>query len=281
MALFQGLIPGIIKKGEKIIDQCLRYGMNGRRICKHQGRHYMKNTRIVLVFLFISTVLVSVPSGARAASDEAGFMGIDWGTDLSARQDMRRISCEDAFCSYVRDTDDLSMGEAILTSITYRTVSGRFVEVVMDGPVETRQGQSPEFESENFLALKNVCHDRFGKTSFAASFETVRAEQYRWEYTDIRKILRVNDLLERLKEEPAKLPETGTGKILKSKVSVEQSGETTPAPTDVTGGTSGGASSLEEEKARPKGLRKAAKMMRWLFVNDDPAAGDDPSEKPR
>ena len=254
----------------------------------------MKNTRIVLVFLFISTVLVSVPSGARAASDEAGFMGIDWGTDLSARQDMRRISCEDAFCSYVRDTDDLSMGEAQLTSVTYRTVSDRFVEVVIDGPVETRQGQSPEFESENFLALKNVCHDRFGKTSFAASFETVRAEQYRWEYTDIRKILRVNlnknhlqltitdhDLLERLKEAPAELPEAGTEKTLEPKVSVEQSGETTPAPADVTGGTSGGASSSEEEKTTPKGLKKAAKMLRWLFVNDDPATGNDQSEKPQ
>ncbi len=253
----------------------------------------MKNACIVLVLMFISVVLVSVPSSASAASAEAGFRGTYWGVDLSARQDMRDISCEDGFCSYVRSKEDLSMGGAIVTSVTYRTLHGQFVEVVIEAPVETRQGQSPGFESENFLTLKKVCHDRFGKTSFAASFETVRAEIYRWEYTDIRKILRVNlnknsmqltitdyDLLKRLKDAPEKRQEALTEKTVKPEAGVEQSGETIPAPTEVTGDTSEVTSAKEGKRGTPKGLKKAAKVLRWLFVNDNPATGDDPAVQP-
>jgi hypothetical protein len=251
----------------------------------------MKNARIAVVFLFISAMLVSVPSGVPAASDETGFRGIDWGADLSGRQDMRRISSEDAFSTYVRSTEDLSMADAVVTSVLYRTYHDRFVEVVIEAPVETRQGQAPGFESENLLAFKKVCHDRFGKISFAVTFETVRAEQYRWEYSDIRKILRINlrknhmelkitdhALLENLKESPERLPVAGSEKTLKSPAGDESAGETTPAPSDVTGGTS---ASEEEKKDTPKGLEKAAKVLRWLFVNDNPATGDDPAVKPQ
>ena len=145
-------------------------------------------TRLFPAILFL---LAALPSGVLASGEE-GFRDIPWGTDLSGHPEMRRISCEGEYCSYVRSGEDLSLGEALVSSITYRTFNGRFVEAVIEAQAETRDGQAPGVDSGNFIAFRQACHDLFGPTTFAASFEYLRAEQYRWEATDIRKVLKVN-----------------------------------------------------------------------------------------
>jgi hypothetical protein len=267
--------------------------MKKHRIRRHQGRYDMKRSRNVLIVLFISALFISLPAWARAASDETGFRGIGWGNDLSSRQDMRRISCEKGFCTYVRDREELSMADAIITSVVYRAFNGRFVEAEIEAPVETRQGQSPGFESENFLTLKNICHELYGKTSFAVTLESVRAEQYRWEYTDIRKILRVNinkntmqltitdhALLEQLKDAPAGMTETLTDEQRDQEAVVENAGETPPASADMAAGSNDTSSTQGEKKSTSKGFKKAAKVLRWLFVNDNAEPGDEPPVTP-
>ncbi|HOO37152.1 MAG TPA: hypothetical protein PLU81_14870 [Deltaproteobacteria bacterium] len=254
----------------------------------------MKRSRNVLIVLFISALFISLPAGVLAESDETGFRGIGWGEDLSARQDMRRISCEKGFCSYVRDREELSMADAIITSVVYRAFNGRFVEAEIEAPVETRQGQSPGFESENFVSLKNICHELYGKTSFAVTLESVRAEQYRWEYTDIRKILRVNinkntmqltitdhALLDQLKEAPAGMQETLKDEQRDQEAGGENAKEPSPAPADMAADSTGTSSTEKEKKSTSKGFKKAAKVLRWLFVNDDAESGDEPPEVPR
>ena len=231
----------------------------------------MEKTCITAVFLCFITLYAGAASAAADASYDTGFCGIFWGEDLSARNDMRRISCDDSFCSYVRSMEDLSMGEALLDSVTCHGIRGRFVEVVLEAPVETVPGKPSCPQSENFLAFKKICHERFGKTSFAASFESIRADQYRWEYTNIRKILKVNfnrnhmeltitdhDLLTQLKDGSEAIPSKSGENAAESR---------TDAGEDLSGG-----SDAEEagNNATSSGMKKTGKFLKWLFVNDNP-----------
>lgn len=246
----------------------------------------MKNARIS-VFLILFVLLISVPAVAPA-SDEQGFRGISWGADISAHTEMRRISCEGSFCSYVRSGEDLSMNDAMISSVTYRTFKNRFVEVSIEALAETLEERKPGPESANFLAFRQACHDSFGPTSFAASFEYLRAEQYRWEQTGVRKVLKINfnknhmllsimnhDLLKQLNVEAEEIPEdSGIGHPgAPPALSGKASGEGSPALTDELDGKTGEpARPAEAGKKTLPGFGKAGKLLRWIFVNDEPSA---------
>lgn len=83
---------------------------------------------------------------------------------------MRRVpqEGEGEYCSYVRSGEDLSMGETMISLVTYRSFRNRFVEVSIEALAETREGLEPGLESGNFLAFRQACQDTFGYTSFAA-----------------------------------------------------------------------------------------------------------------
>ena len=246
----------------------------------------MKSTHTPRLFLALFILIVGMPPAASAA-DEEGFRGIPWGTDLSTHPEMRLISCEGAFCSYARSGDDLSMGEARVSSITYRTFRKHFTEVCIEAPAEIREGEEPGLQSGNFLALRQACRDLFGPTSFAASFEYLRAEQYRWEQTGIRKVLKINfnknhmllsiidhDLLKVIRDGEGAPDVSGReGREELSGASREDSSEVSPARTDDAGGAApGNARSGERESTSRSGFGKVGDFLRRIFVNDGPSA---------
>ncbi len=242
----------------------------------------MRSAR-VLVFLSLVFVMISAPDVRAEAPGDETFRGIPWGTALSTHPDMRQTSCKEDSCSYVRDKEALTMGAAQLTSITYRAYRDHLVEVIIEAPVEVEAGRSPGRDSGNFLTFRQLCHDWFGKTTFAYSFETFGADQFRWEETGIRKVLRVtfsknymqlsisaDDLIKGLEQEED-LPGSralGTGADTGAPAAVK-SGEAEASPPPAGPGKS--------PKAGRKGL---GKFFHWLFtpdgpINEDPARGTD------
>ena len=255
----------------------------------------MRNEHIIVVFLFVSALLISVFQAAASASGETGFRSIHWGSDLSTHTDMRRISCDDTWCSHVRSMEDLSMGEALLNSVTYRSMKGRFVEVIIEAPVEAELGKKAGSNSENFLAFKRICHEHFGKTSFAAMFENIHAEQYRWEYTNIHKILKVNfnknhmeltitdhDLLKRLKDEKSDAPAKSGQDVAEPCIDDKSLDEKMPEGKDTSADAADMSSGEENEKTKGSPVvKKTGKFLKWLFVTDNPGGEDGPSEEIR
>lgn len=243
----------------------------------------MRNVRIIVLSLFIAVLFACPPLLAADASCDAGFRGIGWGEDLSVNKDMRLISCEDQLCSYVRSMEDLNMEGAVLNSVVYRSLGGRFVETVIEAPVETDPGQPSGPQSKNFLAFRQLCQERFGKTSFAASFEALHADQYRWEYTNIRKVLKVNfnknrmeltitdhDLAKGLEDSSAEISEHSGQSNETQHTDVRNPEEVTPVQTDAGDGTSGESAPAEKKDGKiPTGVKKVGKFLKWLFVNDD------------
>lgn len=249
----------------------------------------MKSTRIPMFILVFSVLTISLPSIATA-SDETEFRGVPWGADLSVHPEMRRVpqEGEGEYCSYVRSGEDLSMGEAMISSITYRSFRNRFVEVRIEALAETREGLEPGLKSGNFLAFRQACQDSFGPTSFAASFERLRAEHFRWEQTGVRKVLKVNfgknemilsivnhDLLKQIQETEA-VTQGPAAEVRQedTALSGEPSGEESPARLE----ESSGKSNEPERTARGRGnplselLRKAGNFLRWIHETSDPSS---------
>lgn len=238
----------------------------------------MKRARTWLfpAVLFLFTALPF----AASASVEEGFRGIPWGANLSGHPDMRRITCEDASCTYVRSGEDLRLGEALVSSITYRACEGRFVEATIEAPAETRDGQAPGAGSENFLVFRQACQNLFGPTTFEASFEYLHADQYRWEATDIRKVLRVNfnknhlslsitdhGLLKRLEKNGARGADPAARQVL----SEEPSKRGAAADGDQTAAETGRSDRADhgEKGSRPG---KIGSFLKRILVSGEPPA---------
>ncbi len=218
--------------------------------------------KVRLALLLLAAVLISP---LAQASGDGEFRGIVWGTDLSAHPEMRRLACEeDHTCSFARNREELGLDGALLSSVTYHTFKGRFTEVILEAPAELENGRKAGPESANYQALLRYCRESYGPTSFASTFDTFRAEQYRWEQTGVRKVLQVNfnkntlklsirdhDLIKGLKAASDDEPATG---VAPSEAGLTGQGEATSAPSGATGG-----------------LKRLGGFLRWLFVTDEPA----------
>jgi len=116
-------------------------------------------TLIFLVFL--------LPISALAFQNEPdGFRGIEWGTDISEWPDMTHVS-ENV---YQRENDELTIGDANVKKIHYKTYEGRL------------WGVSITYEDyNNHEKLKQTFFYLYGE----ADYSNRLTERYHWHGSDI------------------------------------------------------------------------------------------------
>lgn len=89
-------------------------------------------------------------------SEPSGFRGISWGTDISSHAEKMSLAFTDkengGIDYYVREGDQLKVGEASVTGIYYGFLGGKLCKV----KIETRG-------SKNFSALKEEFIDKYGE----------------------------------------------------------------------------------------------------------------------
>jgi hypothetical protein len=122
--------------------------------CEGGAMKRIKILTIVFTILLISCVASTRSSKPRSEPD--GFMGIEWGTEISTLKDMERVKQEKSLNSdlvwYAREGDTLAIGKAKLESIFYSFWMGKFESVWVDFKGD-----------ENFEFLKKELFERFGK----------------------------------------------------------------------------------------------------------------------
>lgn len=148
----------------------------------------MKRSCFNAVLIVGCIALSAINIYAEEEKYREGFLGITWGTFISALSDMQPVVCEDHICTYSLDNDELGFGEAVLSKVQYAFYDDMFYEVILEAKVELGQSRVPDIESVNYLAFKEACYKEFGSSTFEAT-ELFGAEHYRWEKTPVRKKL--------------------------------------------------------------------------------------------
>ncbi len=126
---------------------------------------------LVLLMLFMA-----LPLAALAASDQFkpgsepdGFNGIKWGTEVSTLTGMALIKDDGPEKYYQKKDDNLTMGAAQLSDITYGFRAGKFESVIIH-----TKGQV------NYGHLKDVCFEKFGKGWRTAADEKSDIQTFTW-----------------------------------------------------------------------------------------------------
>lgn len=129
-----------------------------------------KGFSLALIFL-----VFLLPTSALAFQDEPdGFRGIEWGTDISEWPDMTHVSRN----VYQRENDELTIEDASLREIHYKTYEGRLWGVIIRYD-----------DYNNHEKLKQTFFQVYGEADESDRL----TERYSWIGSDVRIFMRYSE----------------------------------------------------------------------------------------